>query len=44
MPIAIAWDYIVYAVFISLAIGLIAGFLPARAAAQLDPVEALRTD
>ena len=44
MPIAIAWDYIVYAVFISLAIGLIAGFLPARSAAQLDPVEALRTD
>ena len=44
MPIAIAWDYIVYAVFISLAFGLIAGFLPARAAAHLDPVEALRTD
>ncbi len=44
MPIAIAWDYIVYAVLISLAIGLIAGFLPARSAAQLDPVEALRTD
>jgi len=44
MPIAIAWDYIVYAVLISLLIGLLAGFLPARAAAQLDPVEALRTD
>ena len=44
MPIAIAWDYIVYAVLISLAIGLLAGFLPARAAAQLDPVKALRTD
>ena len=44
MPIAFAWDYIVYAVVISLAIGLLAGFLPARAAAQLDPVEALRTD
>ena len=44
MPIAIAWDYIVYAGLISLSIGLLAGFLPARAAAQLDPVEALRTD
>ena len=44
MPIAIAWDYIVYAVLISLSIGLLAGFLPARAAAQLDPVKALRTD
>ena len=44
MPIAIAWDYIVYAVLISLSIGLLAGFLPARAAAQLDPIEALRTD
>ena len=44
LPIAIAWDYILYAVLISLAIGLLAGFLPARAAARLDPVEALRTD
>ena len=44
LPIAIAWDYILYAVLISLAIGLLAGFLPARVAARLDPVEALRTD
>ena len=44
MPIAIAWDYIVYAIVISLFIGLVAGYLPARSAAQLDPIEALRTD
>jgi len=44
MPIAVAWEYIVYAVIISLFIGLVAGYLPARAAAQLDPIEALRTD
>ena len=44
MPIAIAWDYIVYAIVISLFIGLVAGYLPARSAAQMDPIEALRTD
>jgi putative ABC transport system permease protein len=44
MPIAVAWEYIAYAVIISLFIGLVAGYLPARSAAQLDPIEALRTD
>ena len=44
IPIAIAWEYILYAVLISLFIGLVAGYLPARSAAQLDPIEALRTD
>ena len=44
MPIAIAWEYILYAILISLFIGLVAGYLPARSAAQLDPIEALRTD
>ena len=44
LPIAVAWDYIIYAVFISVFIGLFAGFLPARAASELDPIEALRSD
>ena len=44
MPIAIAWEYILYAVVISLFIGLIAGYLPAKSAAQMDPIEALRAD
>ncbi len=44
MPISIAWEYILYAIIISLFIGLVAGYLPARSAAQLDPIEALRTD
>ena len=44
MPIAIAWEYIAYAIIISLFIGLTAGYLPAKSAAQMDPIEALRTD
>ena len=44
LPIAVAWDYIIYAVLISVFIGLFAGFLPARAASELDPIEALRSD
>ena len=44
MPIAVAWEYILYAVVISLFIGLIAGYLPAKSAAQMDPIEALRAD
>ncbi len=44
MPIAVAWEYILYAVIISLFIGLTAGYLPAKSAAQMDPIEALRAD
>ncbi|HJL79574.1 MAG: ABC transporter permease [Gammaproteobacteria bacterium] len=44
LPIAIAWEYILYAVLISLFIGLLAGFLPARSASEMDPIEALRSD
>ena len=36
--------YILYAVIISLFIGLTAGYLPAKSAAQMDPIEALRAD
>jgi putative ABC transport system permease protein len=44
LPIAVAWEYIIFSVFISLFIGLVAGFLPARSASELDPIEALRSD
>jgi putative ABC transport system permease protein len=44
LPVAIAWDYVVLAEALAALIGLGAGVLPARHAASLDPVEALRTE
>ena len=44
LPVTIAWRYVLLAVGIAVAIGLIAGVLPARHASALDPVEALRTE
>ncbi len=44
LPVNIAWSYVIAAILLSAFIGLIAGVLPARHAAQLDPVEALRAE
>jgi len=44
LPVTIAWRYVILAEAIAVAIGLVAGVLPARRAAQLDPVEALRAE
>ncbi len=44
LPVNIAWGYVLVAVLLSAIIGVIAGVLPARHAAGLDPVEALRTE
>jgi putative ABC transport system permease protein len=44
LPVAIAWDYVLLAELLAAAIGLAAGVWPARNAARLDPVEALRTE
>ncbi|MCW9025274.1 MAG: ABC transporter permease [Gammaproteobacteria bacterium] len=44
LPVHTSWNYVILAEFIAVIIGLAAGVLPARHAAKLDPVEALRTE
>jgi putative ABC transport system permease protein len=44
MPVHISWFYVVLAEVLAIAIGLLAGVLPARHAARLDPIEALRAE
>ena len=44
LPVKTSWFYVVLAETIAVASGLIAGVLPARIAARLDPVQALRTE
>jgi putative ABC transport system permease protein len=44
LPAYVAWDYALLALIVALAIGLIAGVMPALRAAALDPVAALRAE
>jgi putative ABC transport system permease protein len=44
LPVHTPWNFVVLAEAISIVIGLLAGVLPARRAAALDPVEALRAE
>ena len=44
LPLHISWLYVILAEALAVAIGLFAGVLPARHAAQLDPIEALRAE
>ncbi len=44
LPVHLSWNFVILAEAISISIGLLAGVLPARHAAQLDPVDALRTE
>ena len=44
MPARIAPLYVALSILISVAIGLLAGVLPARSAARLEPLDALRTE
>jgi putative ABC transport system permease protein len=44
LPVHTPWIFVVLAEVIAVVIGLAAGVLPAQRAAQLDPIEALRTE
>lgn len=44
LPVHTSWLFIVLAETIAIVIGLAAGVIPARQAARLDPIEALRTE
>jgi putative ABC transport system permease protein len=44
LPVHTPLSFVLLAEGIAIAIGLAAGVLPARNAARLDPVEALRTE
>ena len=44
LPTHTSWVYVVLAEALAAVIGLLAGVLPARHAARLDPIEALRAE
>ena len=44
LPVHTPWSFVFFAELLSMLIGIIAGIIPARQAAGLDPVEALRSE
>jgi ABC-type antimicrobial peptide transport system permease subunit len=42
LPMVLSWQALVVAFLISVLVGVTSGFIPARRAANLDPIEALR--
>ena len=44
LPVHTPWSFVFFAEILSMVIGVVAGIIPARQAARLDPVEALRSE
>jgi putative ABC transport system permease protein len=44
LPVSTPMHYVLAALLLSFAVGLLSGALPARRAAGLDPIEALRAE
>ncbi|MFH0784949.1 MAG: ABC transporter permease [Pseudomonadota bacterium] len=44
LPVHTPWSFVFFAELLSMLIGIVAGIMPARQAARLDPVEALRSE
>jgi putative ABC transport system permease protein len=44
LPVSTSIEYVVAALALSFVVGLLSGVLPARRAAGLDPIEALRAE
>lgn len=44
LPVHTPWQFVILAELLAMAIGIVAGILPARQAAGLDPLEALRSE
>jgi putative ABC transport system permease protein len=42
LPVVLSWQALILAFIISVFVGVVSGFIPARRAANLDPIEALR--
>jgi putative ABC transport system permease protein len=44
LPVKTSWSYVVLAEAVSVLVGVVAGVVPARNAARMEPVQALRAE
>ena len=44
LPVSIEWNYVMLAELIAIVTGMVAGLIPARRAAAMAPVDALRSE